>query len=302
MPSLLCTEASLKSENFLEWADRLRPAWDHAKTGIPVLTHRKLWEWLFIIQALHERGKLGPGRRGVGFGVGQDPLAAFFASLGCEVVATDLDPDSAAGAGWDDGLQYSTGLNQLNQHQLCEQAAFDRRVTSRHVDMNAIPGDLRDFDFSWSACALEHLGSIEAGHLFVLNQMSCLKRGGVGVHTTEYNVSSNVETIETGPTVAFRRRDVDDLVARLRALGHKVVLDLETGSSEADRHVDTQPYTNTHLKTVIGGHVVTSLGLIVKRSTRPVAALRRSASRHTRGPSRSTPPGPRRSSRPPDAV
>jgi Methyltransferase domain len=281
MPSLLCTEASLRSESFLGWADRLRPVWDYDKTGIPVLTHRKLWEWLFIVQALHERGKLGPGRRGLGFGVGQDPLASIFASLGCEIVATDLDPETAASAGWDDGLQYSTDPLQLNQHRFCDPDVFARLVSSRAVDMRRIPQDLREFDFSWSACAFEHLGSIDAGRRFVVDQMRCLKRGGVGVHTTEYNVSSNLDTIEKGPTVVFRKRDVEELVSELRALGHKVVLDLDTGSSEADRHVDTYPYSDTHLKTLIGDHVVTSLGFIVKRSSRPVAALRRRASKHT---------------------
>jgi len=279
LPSLLCTEESLMSEKFLRWADRIRPAWDFEETGIRVLTHRKLWEWLFIVQALDERGKLGPGRRGLGFGVGQDPLASLFASLGCEVVATDLDRENAASAGWDDGIQYSTEPLQLNQHRLCDPAVFSQRVSWRPVDMNRIPEDLRNFDFSWSACAFEHLGSIEAGHHFIQNQMSCLKRGGVGVHTTEYNVSSNADTIEKGPTVIFRRRDIERLVAQLRTLGHKVVLDLDPGSSEADRHVDTFPYTDTHLKTMVGDHVVTSLGLIVKRSSRPVAASRRLVSR-----------------------
>ena len=33
--------------------------------------------------------------RGLGFGVGREPLVALFASLGCEVMATDLEPERA---------------------------------------------------------------------------------------------------------------------------------------------------------------------------------------------------------------
>ena len=35
--------------------------------------------------------------------------------------------------------------------------------------------------------------------------------GGVGVHTTEYNLSSNERTVEQGPTVLYRRRDLDTI-------------------------------------------------------------------------------------------
>ena len=56
----------------------------------------------------------------------------------------------------------------------------------RAVDMNDIPPDLRGFDFTWSSCALEHLGTLRAGADFVVEQMTCLRPGGVAVHTTEY--------------------------------------------------------------------------------------------------------------------
>jgi 2-polyprenyl-3-methyl-5-hydroxy-6-metoxy-1,4-benzoquinol methylase len=98
--SQMCTQASLRSAPMAAWAERLRPVWDPEGTGRPVLTHRKLWEWLFIAEALHQQGVLRPGSRGLGFGVGQEPLVALFASLGCSVVATDMAPDAAVAAGW----------------------------------------------------------------------------------------------------------------------------------------------------------------------------------------------------------
>jgi hypothetical protein len=276
--SSLCTEDQLTSATFLAWADRTRPAWDEGRTGIPVLTHRKLWEWLFIIEALAERGMLAPGRRGVGFGVGQDMLAALFAGFGCEIVATDLGEQEADRAGWVATGQHAADPSQLNRYGLCDPRGFEERVTFRRVDMNAIPPDLTGFDFSWSACAFEHLGSIERGLGFVRNQLACLRPGGVGVHTTEFNVSSDDATYETGGTVLFRRRDIEWLVRRLRVAGHAIDVDFDPGHTEADRHVDTVPYTTTHLKMMVGEYVTTSLGLIVeKRPDGPGAVLRGAA-------------------------
>jgi hypothetical protein len=263
--SSLCTEASLKSPEFLGWADRIRKAWDLDGSGVQVLTHRKLWEWLFIVQALFERGRLEPGKRGVGFGVGRDPMASLFASFGCEIVATDLDAEAAAEGGWVQTVQYPTDRSDLNRYGLCDPSEFDRLVSFRVVDMNRIPADLKGFDFSWSACALEHLGSIRAGQRFLVEQMKCLNPGGVAVHTTEFNVGSRFRTIKSGHDVLFRRRDVEALVERLRREGHTIDVDLDPGDSAADRHVDVAPYTSTHLKIRFGRYVTTSLGLIIEK-------------------------------------
>jgi 2-polyprenyl-3-methyl-5-hydroxy-6-metoxy-1,4-benzoquinol methylase len=250
----------------VEWAERMRPAWDDGDRTKPVLTHRKLWEWVFCAKALHERGMLAPGMRGLGFGVGQEPLAAFFASFGCEIVASDVGEEVAARDGWAVTGQHAKSLEQLNEAGLCPPDEFAQRVSFRSVDMNDIPTDLRGFDFTWSSCAFEHLGSIVKGQEFILNQMACLKPGGVGVHTTEYNVSSNRDTIEWGQTVAFRRRDIEWLVDRLHADSHLIEVDYDPGDLPADRHIDVPPYSNTHLKVQFDKYAVTSLALVIERN------------------------------------
>jgi len=266
--SSLCTERGLLDERMLAWADRIRDAWDHSNTGAPVLTHRKIWEWVFIIQALHERGMLAPGRRGLGFGVGQDPLAALFASFGCEIVATDLETSEAAAAGWVETDQHATTLADLNRDGICDPETFAANVSFRAVDMRAIPPDLRrsGFDFTWSACSFEHLGSIWAGEEFILRQMDCLVPSGVAVHTTEFNVESNARTVAVGHTVLYRRRDIESLAEDLRSIGHAIELDFATGSSPADRHVDHPPWTGPHLKIQLDRFVATSIGLIIEKA------------------------------------
>ena len=72
------------------------------------MLHRKMWEWLFIAEALRERGMLAAGRSGLGFGVGQEPLVALFAAAGCDVVATDQPHESAVATRLD-GLRGGVG-------------------------------------------------------------------------------------------------------------------------------------------------------------------------------------------------
>jgi len=141
--------------------------------------------------------------------------------------------------------------------------------------MNHIPHDLAGFDFCWSACALEHLGSIELGLQFLMNMTRCLKPGRIGVHTTEFNVYSNDATLEkcfaTGEHqnyVLFRRRDIESLEQALQKGGYNMEVDYNPGNGEADLQVDWEPFTNpnpyVHLKIGLGGFVSTSMGLIVE--------------------------------------
>ncbi|HEX5266157.1 MAG TPA: hypothetical protein VFW24_05245 [Acidimicrobiales bacterium] len=268
MVSHLCREADLRSAAFEHWAETIRAGWDRERAAPGVILHRKLWEWLFIIQALDERGMLEPGRSGLGFGVGTEPLVSYFTGRGCRIVATDLDPLEAEAVGWDQTNQYAGGIDGLNPYGLCDPERFRAATSFRVVNMNAIPGDLAGFDFNWSSCAFEHLGSIESGIRFITAQMDTLRPGGVAVHTTEFNVESNDATVEAGGTVIFRRRDIEEMAGRLRAAGHHVECDFSAGDSEADRHVDVEPYTTTHLRVSLGGYVTTSFGLIVEKGLR----------------------------------
>jgi hypothetical protein len=266
--SQLCSAESLRAPALRAWAERLRPLWAAGDDAREVMLHRKMWEWLFIAEALRERGLLAPGRAGLGFGVGREPLVALFADAGCDVVATDQPLDAAVASGWtDSAAEWAGGLEDLNASGLCAAEEFARRVTFRPVDMHALPADLRGFNFTWSSCALEHLGTLAAGMDFVLAQMDCLRPGGVAVHTTEYLVSSNEATVEAGGTVFYRRRDIEDVVQRLRRAGHDVDMDYTLGTTPEDLHVDVPPYTDVHLRTELAGHVTTSLALIVTKGT-----------------------------------
>lgn len=243
----------------------------------PTVVHRKLWEWCFIPQALYERGMLHPGKKGLGFAVGQEPLPALFAKYGCRILATDGDFDDLDTNRWAETNQHANALGELDDRELCPPKQIEKLVRFRNADMNDIPSDFRrDFDFLWSSCAIEHLGSIQKGLDFVYNAMDCLKPGGIAVHTTDFNISSDTHTLDKYRDVLFRRRDIQWLAETLEKHGHNMAEpDFDPGSSEIDRLVSVPPYTQDpeHLKLRIGdlpwgaeeSYVVTSMGIIVQK-------------------------------------
>ncbi len=256
--SQACSHSQIASKRFDWWCRQIR----HER-----ILHRKLWEWCYILQAIDQTGMATTGRRGLGFGVGIEPITGWLAAQGCEVVATDLPADRTEAHVWVETNQHATSLDRLDEHNLCDPATFRRLVQFRAVDMIAVPTDLDDFDFLWSSCALEHLGDLTAGTDFVHRSLDCLRPGGVAVHTTEFNVSSNKATVESGPTVAYRRRDLKRLVRELRADGHAITTSFTLGATPEDRHVDHPPFPGPHLQIQLEEHVITSFGLLItKRS------------------------------------
>ena len=124
--------------------------------------NRKLWEYAFILNALSVHGKLGG--RGLGFGVGRDPIVSVMLRHGGQLVVSDLSDEDAVARGWDT-MDFNQEANQP--------------LKLLSVDMNHIPSDLRSFDFSWSCGSLEHIGGLNHGLQFIENAMACLKPGAL---------------------------------------------------------------------------------------------------------------------------
>jgi Methyltransferase domain len=256
--SQLCTASQCDEAVYAQWCEAMRT---------PVRFGRKQWEHVFILEVLRRHRMIKPGSRGVGFGCGREPTVAILARMGCTVVATDLAPSAVAGRGWAESGQHASSLDALNEFNLCDTASFRERVTLRYVDMNAVPEDMRDFDFSWSSCALEHLGSLRHGFDFIKASLVCLKPGGIAVHTTEFNLSSNEATLEDQNCVVYRKRDIEDFIAECAKEGIEVFQpNWQSISSPLDEHVDREPYgTALNLKVRLARYVCTSIGLIFRK-------------------------------------
>lgn len=252
-----CSESHFFLDHFRYWCFEIQEA---------PRFHRKLWEFVYILQALWERNAMRTGMKGVGFGVGKEPLVSYLASKGCRILATDLQIEEASRLGWTDTNQKARNYLELNERGLCDAEQFSDLVQYRDVDMNQIPEDIEGYDFCWSACCLEHLGSIRHGTEFIMRSLDTLSPGGWAVHTTEFNLSSNSSTLDFQPTVIFRKRDIDDIIARLTEAGHYVEPLLIHSGCLVDRYVDVPPYRQEpHLRLRLGRYTSTSIGLIVRR-------------------------------------
>jgi len=259
LKSQVCTSEQFKTPIYKFWIDEMKE---------PHRFHRKQWEFVYILKALSERGMLKPGKKGIGFGVGQEPLPAIMAKYGVDVLATDLAPSQAEKAGWLKSGQYLDSLEKLNERRICDPRIFSKRVKWEYADMNSIPPEYNSqFDFVWSSCALEHTGSLQSGLKFIENSMGLLKPGGVAVHTTEFNLSSNNQTIEIGGSVIYRRQDIEKLVKTLRNKGYLIDINLYfDNQDELDRHIDAPPYSDdTHIRLDLENYVSTSIGLIIQK-------------------------------------
>jgi len=237
---------------------------------IPPCAHRKYWEYVYIVQALYENGMLNPGKKGLGFGCGKEPLPALFASMGCEILATDLDANDTRSTQWAETNQNTmNAVESLNEQGICPPERFAERVTFQTMDMNEIPKQFYEkFDFNWSSCAAEHIGGIEKSMNFLTENIKTLKSGGIAVHTFEFNLSSNENTSFAPDCFVFRKRDVESVAQALQAAGHEVFpLNFKSGAYFADSFVDTPPYMqhDVHLRLMVGRFVTTSFGLIVRK-------------------------------------
>lgn len=259
LQSKLCTQSDFFRPSYPFWIQKI---------GEMPRFQRKMWELWYVCQALYERRMLEPGRRGIAFGVGQEPLPSLFASFGCDVLATDQGLPDAERQGWAATNQHASDLAGLYKNWLCDERTFAEHVSWQALDMREIPANLENsFDFCWSTCAFEHLGSLQAGIDFVLESMNVLRPGGVAVHTTEFNLSSNKETLESEQVSIYRRFDMERLVEKLLAAGHEVEpFDWRPGNGILDHYIDLPPYRSfPHLKLRIEQYTCTSVGLIARK-------------------------------------
>ena len=268
--SSVCRYQDFLSPWYREWADRLalpKVTPESEKAG--AIVHRKHWEFCAIGETLRERGMLETGRVGCGFAVGREFLPSAFAAMGARILATDQPPEGAAEF-WTTTGQHAASLDSAYWPHLINREDFDARVRFGHVDMRELRLPWPEqFDFIWSSCAIEHLGSLEAGLNFVLQSMALVKPGGLAVHTTEYNVTSNDATMEEPEAVIYRRRDIEDLDRRLRAIACGLSeCDFFAGDDAHDLNFDHVPYYQNgrpHVKVLIGDHVATSFLLIIRK-------------------------------------
>lgn len=250
-----------------EWYEKWRKKLCYPVADKPAHAVRKWWEYAAIAEALDERGLLQSGKKGIGFAVGREPLASLFAARGASILATDLDAD-VTNPEWTSTGQHAAALEDIwAGEEICRRRDFDRLVCFQPMDMNHLPPGDRSFDFAWSSCAFEHLGSLEDGIAFVKRAMAFLRTGGIAVHTTEFNVCSNEETLLTGGAVIYRRRDIEMLERSLRSMRCGMEYpEFGCGTHQYDLLYDEEPFFTRglpHVKLLQDGFVCTSFVMVI---------------------------------------
>lgn len=259
--SRLCTENDFYNENFRQIKRELIDTEE-------IVLRRKVWEWVYIIQVLQYYKMLGEGKKGIGFAVGKEPLPSYFAKNHTDVLASDLGAYEENAKDWVNTNQHSSGnLKELWYGNICPEQLFDKHVKYRDINMNDLPADEKDYDFCWSSCAIEHVGDLEKSKLFLKKMLNVLKSGGVAVHTTEFNLSSDNTTIEYGDSVIYRRKDIEEMKKWFRKNGHYMETSYKRAKTEGNCYVDIGPFESEykpyHLTLVANGYIETSFAIIV---------------------------------------
>lgn len=133
-----------------------------SRLGLEHSLHRRYWEWAQVAYGLDSLGVLENRSRGLGIGVGNEPLIFYFATRAGEIVAVDKYRASWARDG------------QANPSMLREPERFSPipfpRERLRVLRMDALRLEFPDasFDFLWSVGSIEHFGSSIPKHAFRL--------------------------------------------------------------------------------------------------------------------------------------
>jgi hypothetical protein len=275
LTSKASTQLDMESDWFLYWCNELKLA---------PLYHRKLWELAFCLQVLFEAGVLKNNKeaKGIGFGCGKEPIGSYLASKKIKTVITDLETKLAKNKGWVQSNEHTSHIEDAFNPKIVSKNIFSQFSKHVFVDMNNIPKNLKtqEFDFCWSICALEHLGSIENGLKFIENSLKTLKPGGIAVHTTEFNYLQDDKTISYGPTVLFLKKHFVELKKRCLKLGYEMLEpDFDVGCGVLDKYIDVPPFAGNNaiyksnfknykpiqLKLSVAQYPVTCFGIIIKK-------------------------------------
>ncbi|CAB9526788.1 Inherit from proNOG: Methyltransferase domain [Seminavis robusta] len=222
--------------------------------------NRKQWEVAYVLHVVKTLNLCEPGKRGLVLAVGTEKLPQVFASMGCSILATDLpvDDDPAFAKAWANTGQHVATIESLyrKNYKGVSKKTFKELVTYHPENMNSFSDWLlqqEKFDFIWSLCSIEHVGSIELGQNVVLHTLDLLKPGGVAFHSVEFNLSSNNATKQMKGESVWRKRDFEALKEKAIAKGYSPFpAQFGAGHGILDRNPDgvlPRPYSSSdHIK------------------------------------------------------
>ena len=143
--------------------------------------NRKIWEFIQVYRGLESLGVLNSEAKGLGLGVGTEPLIYAFTNVCKEITATDLY----------DSQTWTTAAVSLDEVYTKSFIPYRQdRLVVRNMSMTDIEYPDESFDFVWSCCAIEHVNNFKELHRIYQEISRVLKPGGVAALTTEFNATN----------------------------------------------------------------------------------------------------------------
>lgn len=142
--------------------------------------HRKQWEFATIFLMLQKLGLLTDGKTGLSMGGGKELLLYAIARQVKKLIITDLyDPSTE----WDCARTGDPDeFIKMNKPFPVD----DSRLQALRMDMRQLEFKDETFDFCYSSCAIEHIGSDTDFRQHLQEACRVLKPGGIYVLTTEF--------------------------------------------------------------------------------------------------------------------
>lgn len=242
--------------------------------------HRKDWEIGFVLDVLRKTGCVSKGKKGLVFGCGKEITIPLLAQQEVFVTATDQPQVLGESSSWNSTNQYCSGKEALKKEF---EKDFDWSMISdfieyQEMDMNSLSVGNQKYDFLWSSCSLEHLGSFQNSINFVTKSLDFLKNFGFAIHTTEYNYFDN-KSFDDAYNCCFNRDVLMSMFDAVQKVGGYVYpIDFFSGDEPEDVFVDVPPFTfhsskikleepcgKSHFKLLINDKHTTSLGFIIQK-------------------------------------
>lgn len=170
----------------------------------PVRLHRKQWEFAMIFLALQKLGLLSDDKTGLSVGGGNERVLYSVARNVKKLFVTDLYSDETV---WD-CARTGDPDDFIKAHKPFE--VDDSKIKALRMDMRNLDFEDNTFDFCYSSCAIEHIGTCEdfIQHFNEVNR--CLKEGGYYVFTTEFHFGN--ETIENPNNYIFSPEYLEKMI------------------------------------------------------------------------------------------
>ncbi|HTL60279.1 MAG TPA: class I SAM-dependent methyltransferase [Nitrospira sp.] len=140
---------------------------------------RKWWEWEFIAECADLCGCLDGTQRGVGLGVGHDPLTFYFARHCQSVLATDLFSKEPASS--------PSLVDDMNAVHASSPIEYPReKVEVKNADMRRLEVPDGSMDFAWCCSNIGHVPTLKDLWEVFRELGRVLRIGGHAILTTEF--------------------------------------------------------------------------------------------------------------------